>query len=88
MKRLLRCAGLLLLTLLSGFAHAGGQEILTCDFVLKVDRGGDARLGGKQILCRACRRREERHLSVRGGRGDSARMNGKCQMTSPIPGLT
>ena len=40
--------------------------------VLKVDRGGDARLGGEQILCRACRRHEERHLSVRGGRGDSA----------------
>jgi hypothetical protein len=35
MKRLLRCAGLLLLMLSSGFAHAGGPEIRTCDFDLK-----------------------------------------------------
>ena len=45
MKRLFRCAGLLLLTLLSGFAHAAGQEIRTCDFDLKGGcRSGQARV--------------------------------------------
>ena|SRR5689334_10768115 len=45
MKRLLRCVGLLLLTLLSGFARAGGQEIRTCDFDLKGGcRSGQARV--------------------------------------------
>jgi hypothetical protein len=45
MKRRLRCAGLLLQTLLSGFAHAGGQEIRTCDFDLKGGcRSGQARV--------------------------------------------
>jgi hypothetical protein len=45
MKNLLRCAGLLLLMLLSGFAHAGGQEIRTCDFEVKARcASGDARV--------------------------------------------
>jgi hypothetical protein len=53
----------------------------------KIDCGRDARLGDEQVFRRARRRREERHLSIWSGRRD-ARMNGKCQMTSPIPGLT
>lgn len=45
MKRLLRCAGLLLLAVLSSLAHAGGQEIRTCDFDLKGGcRSGQARV--------------------------------------------
>jgi hypothetical protein len=64
MKNLLRCAGLLLLMLLSGFAHAGGQEIRTCDFEVKARcASGDARVtladgavikgrGGCLLVCR------------------------------------
>ncbi len=46
MERRLRCAGLLLLLMpLSGLAHAGGQEIRTCDFDLKGGcRSGQARV--------------------------------------------
>jgi hypothetical protein len=45
MKRLLRCACLLLLTPLSGFAHAGGQQIRTCNFEVKARcASGDARV--------------------------------------------
>lgn len=45
MKRLLRCAALLLLMALSSFAHAGGRELRTCDFDLKGGcRSGQARV--------------------------------------------
>jgi hypothetical protein len=45
MKRLLRCAGLLLLMLLSGFAHAGGQETRACDFEVRARcASGNARV--------------------------------------------
>jgi hypothetical protein len=44
MKRLLRCAGPLLLMMLCGFAHAG-QQIRTCDFEVKARcASGDARV--------------------------------------------
>ena len=45
MKHLLRCAALLVLTLLAGFAHATGQELRKCDFDLKGGRrSGEARV--------------------------------------------
>jgi hypothetical protein len=45
MKRLFRCAALLVLTLLAGFADAAGQELRTCDFDLKGGcRSGEARV--------------------------------------------
>jgi hypothetical protein len=45
MKGLLRCAGPLLLMPLSGFAHAGGQPIRTCEFEVKARcASGDARV--------------------------------------------
>jgi hypothetical protein len=45
MKRLLRCAGPLLLMPLSGFAHPGGQPIRTCEFEVKARcASGDARV--------------------------------------------
>jgi hypothetical protein len=45
MKQLLRCAGLLVLTVSASFAHADGQKIRTCDFDLKGGcRSGEARV--------------------------------------------
>jgi hypothetical protein len=45
MKHLLRCAALLVLTLLAGFAHATGQELRKCDFDFKGGcRSGEARV--------------------------------------------
>lgn len=45
MKPLLHGAGLLPLILLSGLAHAGGQQIRTCDFEVKARcASGDARV--------------------------------------------
>jgi hypothetical protein len=45
MKRLLRCAGLLLLMLLSGFAHAADQDIRACEFEVKARcASGEARV--------------------------------------------
>ena len=55
--------------------------------MLEIKRFGDARLGREQFLRAARRRRQERHR----GPGDAvamARTNGRCQMTSPMPGLT
>jgi hypothetical protein len=45
MKRLRRCAGLLLVMPLSGFAHAGGQALRTCEFEVKARcASGEARV--------------------------------------------
>ena len=45
MKNLLYCAGLLMLMLLSGFAHAGGQETRDCEFEVRARcASGDARV--------------------------------------------
>jgi hypothetical protein len=45
MKRLRRCAGLLLVMPLSGFAHAGGHQIRTCNFEVKARcASGNARV--------------------------------------------
>jgi hypothetical protein len=45
MKQLLRCATLLVLTVLANFAHAEGQEIRACDFDVKARcASGDARV--------------------------------------------
>jgi len=40
--------------------------------MLKIDRGRDAWLRSKQVTGGTCRRREERHLSIRSGRRDGA----------------
>src|SRR5271155_5024286 len=40
--------------------------------MLEIDRLGDARLGRQELLRAARRRRQKRHWSARGGRGDGA----------------
>ena len=55
--------------------------------MLEIDRLGDARLGRQQFLGAARRRRQERHRPP-GDAAAMARTKGRCQMTSPMPGLT
>ena len=55
--------------------------------MLKINRRGHTRLRDEQILGRA-RRGAKNVTCPSGAAAAMARMNGKCQMTSPIPGLT
>ena len=51
--------------------------------MLKIDRGRDTRLRGEQVPGGA-----KNVTCPSGAAAAMARTNGKCQMTSPIPGLT
>jgi len=55
--------------------------------MLEVDGGRDARLRRKQFL-RGARRRSKKVTVPPGVAAAMARMNGRCQITSPMPGFT